>query len=256
MRKPLLAPCLLICVASRLIAGDDTSPPAPVPIATDRPAVTDSSVVVPQGSLQFENGLTYTSSTGQQVLDAPETLLRLGVAPTTELRFTAPDYYGQIGSASGFGDLSLGVKQQLIATKTGFDASLVLTVSLPTGGQDYSSHGYDPSIQLPWSKSLSTNWTAAGMFSVYWPTQGTHRNVTGQATFLFDRQLTKACDAFIEYVGGFPEYGSPSHLLHIGTAYKLTPRQQIDLHAGIGLSAAAPSYYIGAGYSFRLPAFR
>jgi hypothetical protein len=28
------------------------------------------------------------------------------------------------------------------------------------------------------------NWTAAGMFSVYWPTQGRTRNVTGESAAL------------------------------------------------------------------------
>jgi hypothetical protein len=37
-------------------------------IATDRPAVTNSSVVVPAGSLQVENGFLETSSPGQSVL--------------------------------------------------------------------------------------------------------------------------------------------------------------------------------------------
>jgi hypothetical protein len=50
MRNPLLIAGLLISLASRLTAGDDTSTPAPAPIGTDRPAVTDSSIVVPQGS--------------------------------------------------------------------------------------------------------------------------------------------------------------------------------------------------------------
>jgi hypothetical protein len=47
-----------------------TSVGAAEPIATDRPAVTDSSVVVPAGSLQVENGFLETSSQGQSVLDA------------------------------------------------------------------------------------------------------------------------------------------------------------------------------------------
>jgi hypothetical protein len=63
------------------------------PITTDRPAVTDSSLVVPAGSLQLENGFLETRSQGQSVLDGPETLLRFGVTARTELRFTAPDYF-------------------------------------------------------------------------------------------------------------------------------------------------------------------
>jgi hypothetical protein len=57
------------------------------------------------------------------------------------------------------------------------------------------------------------------MFSTYWPTQGDRRNVTGQATLLFDRQLTRPWDAFVEYAGSFPERGAPQHILPFRTAY-------------------------------------
>jgi len=243
---------LVVLIASRPANGnDDTSSP----IATDRPAVTDSSVVVPPGSLQFENGFADTVSQGQQTFDGPETLLRFGVGPKTELRLNVPDYFGQVGANSGFGDLAIGVKQQL-GPSAGFDVSLVLSLSLPSGASAISSHGYDPSAQLPWSRSLSPNWTAAGMLSVYWPTEGSRRNVTGETTFLMDRQLTKTWDAFVEYAGDFPQEGGPRHLLHVGTAYKPTPHQQIDLHVGVGLSAAAVDHFVGVGYSFRLQAVR
>jgi hypothetical protein len=253
MLRLILVASMLFAIASRPAAGDD---PAAAPIATDRPAVTDSSVVVPFGSLQAENGFTETVSQGQQTFDGPETLLRFGVASTTELRLTAPDYFGQPGMSSGFGDLVVGVKQQLGTMTAGFDVSLVVSLSLPTGARAISSHGYDPFVQLPWSHSVSTNWTAAGMFSVYFPTEQGRRNVTGETTFLMDRQLTKPWDAFVEYVGDFPEQGGPRHLLHFGTAYKPTPHQQLDLHVGFGLSSAAVDHFIGVGYSFRLQTFR
>jgi hypothetical protein len=54
------------------------------------------------------------------------------------------------------------------------------------------------------------------MFSVYWPAQGRTRNVTGESTFLVDRQLTKPWDAFVEYAGDFPENGGTRHLLTSG----------------------------------------
>jgi Putative MetA-pathway of phenol degradation len=111
-------------------------------------------------------------------------------------------------------------------------------------------------VQLPWSRSLSANWTVAGMLSVYFPSEGNRRNVTGETTFLIDRQLTKVWDAFAEYAGDFPEEGGPRHLTHFGTAYKVTPRNQIDLHVGVGLSAAAVDHFIGVGYSFRFQAMR
>jgi len=212
-------------------------------------------VVVPLGVLVAENGFTETESQGQNTFDIPETLLRLGVASKTELRLTVPDYFSPTGRSSGFGDVAIGVKQQLGPTPGGFDVSLILTLSLPTGAHAISSHGYDPSAQLPWSRALSKNWTAAGMVSVYWPAEQGRRDATGETTFLLDRQLTSRWDAFTEYAGDFPERGGPRHLLHFGTAYKLTPQQQLDLHVGVGLSAAAVDHFVGVGYSFRLQLF-
>lgn len=249
--RALLAAGVFGLVVARYAAGDGSTPS---PIATERPAVTDSSVVVPLGSLQFENGFADTASQGQTTFDFPETLLRLGVAPKTELRLVAPDFFDQSGGPSGFGDVAIGMKQQL-GPAAGFDVSLVLSLSFPTGAHAFSSHGHDPSVQLPWSRALSKNWTAAGMFSVYGLTEDGRRNVTGETTFLFDRQLTPRCDAFAEYAGDFPHQGRPRHLLHFGTAYKPAPAQQLDFHVGVGLSSATVDHFIGIGYSFRLQAF-
>jgi hypothetical protein len=82
-----------------------------VPIATDRPAVTNSSVVVPAGSLQGENGFLETGSQGQSVLDGTESLVRFGVAKRAELRLMVPDYFYNLNtgdrSGSGFGDFAV-----------------------------------------------------------------------------------------------------------------------------------------------------
>jgi len=252
MVRLILVACMLVVIGSGHAAGSDV-PSAP--IATDRPAGTASSVAVPRGSFQAENGFTETVSQGQRTFDGPETLLRFGVVSKTELRLTAPNYFGQVemGSGTGFGDLAIGVKRQL-GPASGFDVSLILSLSLPTGARPISSHGYDPSVQMPWSRALSPNWTAAGMLAMYWPTQEGHRNVTGGTTFLMDRQFRKRWDAFAEYAGDFPERGGSRHLVHLGAAWKPTPRQQFDVHVGVGLSSAALDQLIGVGYSFRLQA--
>ena len=248
-RRILTALLAFVLAGMAPLRGQDRSPStdAAGPIATDRPAVTNSSVVVSAGSLQMENGFLETSSQGQSVLDGPESLVRLGIAKRTELRFTVPDYFHNLssGGGSGFGDFAFGVKEQLGPTPAKFDVSAILFLSFPTGANGVSSGGYDPGLQVPWSRALSTNWTAAGMFSLYWPTQGRTRNVT-EATFLLDRQLTKPWDAFVEYAGDFSEVGGPRHLLHFGTALKITEQQQIDFHAGAGLSSAAADHFLGS----------
>ena len=210
--------------------------------------------MVPADTLQGENGFAVTTSQGQNTFDGPKSLFRFGVASKTELRLITPDYFGV--AVSGLGDLAIGMKQQLGPAPGGFDVSVVLATSLPTGAHTISSHGYDPFVQIPWSRALSANWTAAGMLSVYSPTQAGQHNVTGETTFLFDRTLTKTWDAFVAYAGDFPERGGPRHLLHFGTAFRVTSNQQIDFHAGVGLSSATADHFIAAGYSFRVRVFR
>ena len=87
--------------------------------------------------------------------------------------------------------------------------------------------------------------------SLYVPTQNGSHVVVGESTFLLDRQLTGPWDAFVEYEGDFPQAGAPRHLLHFGTAYRIGPKQQIDFHAGFGLTNRSPSYFFGLGYSVR-----
>src|SRR5271155_4577268 len=111
-RIPTVLLAFILASMVPLLRGQDQPPSvdATGPIATDRPAVTNSSVVVPAGSLQVENGFLETSSKGQSVVDGPESLVRFGIAKETELRFTVPDYFYSLnaGPGSGFGDFALG----------------------------------------------------------------------------------------------------------------------------------------------------
>ncbi len=70
------------------------------------------------GSLQSENGLTWSAAHRTQTVDLSETLVRLGILRKTEARLTVPNFsstsFGKPESGkpeSGFGDFSLGLKQ-------------------------------------------------------------------------------------------------------------------------------------------------
>jgi len=249
----------LAFVTCALLAGaglrGQTAPDSETYISTDRPSVANSSVVVPRGDFQVENGLLVTDTQRQTILDLPESDWRFGLLDKTELRLSVPDYfYGISGPGvgpSGFGDMAVGVKQQLGPTPGNFNLSAIVFVSFPTGTRNISSGGYDPGLQLPWSRQLSANWTAGGQVAFYWPTERT-RNFTGETTFFLDRQLTKPWDAFVEYAGDFPHRGGSRQILHFGSSYKLSPRQQIDFQIAAGLSPAAPHMFVGVGYSFLL----
>ena len=66
-------------------------------IVTDRPDITESSIVVPPVTLQVENSLTWTRDHERRTLDLSESLLRLGVWSHTEFRIELPNYVGGLG---------------------------------------------------------------------------------------------------------------------------------------------------------------
>jgi hypothetical protein len=246
----------LLLAAVTVVAYGQSQPPATDPeIVTDRPDITESAIVVPKGSLQFENGLTQTSDHGQITLDLSETLVRFGVLDRTELRVVVPNYIaGLTGptSSSGFGDVAVGVKQQLGPQLGDVDLSVIIAISLPTGADRITSHGFDPFIKFPWSKDLREGWSFGGMESLFWYTQDRRRNLTGESTLYIEKQITKRWDAFAEYGGDFAQRGGSREVGHFGTAYKVTPKNQVDFHFGFGLSHATPGRFFAVGYSFRI----
>jgi Putative MetA-pathway of phenol degradation len=234
-----------------MVCAQSTADSEPV-ISTDRPSVANSPFVVPQSAFQAENGMLFSNSQGQNTFDLPETEIRFGLLSKTELRLAVPDYYHDFsntpGAVSGFGDIAPGIKQQL-GPLNGFNLSAIFFLSMPSGANGISNHGYDPGLQFPWSRQVSTNWTAGGQVAFYSPTEAGKDTFTGETTFYADRQLTKPWDAFVEYAGDFPVRGGSRQILHFGTSYKLASRHQIDFHVGVGLSSAAPTAF-GFGYSF------
>lgn len=228
--------------------------PEPGDIVTDRPDVTESSVVIPKGSVQFENGITLTQDHGDESLDFTETLVRVGISSRTELRLTAPEYLvnaSAIAGPSGLSDFSLGVKQQLGPLRGGFDLALIAAVSFPIGANSVSSHGFDPFVKLPWSKELGRGWSIGGMQSFFWNTQSNRRNPLWETTLVVDKEITEPLSVFVEYAGDFPRIGGSRQIAHLGAAYKLAPTQQLDCHIGFGLSSGAPQRFFAVGYSLR-----
>ena len=106
---------LLLAILIEISYSQQLPDPDNSVIVTDRPDVTESSIVIPKGSLQLENGVTWTSNHGSQTFDLSESLVRFGVSTRTEIRIVAPNYNRGLSGlyATGFGDIALGMKQQL-----------------------------------------------------------------------------------------------------------------------------------------------
>jgi hypothetical protein len=245
---------LFISVLGASAALADQCPQTTSPIATDRPSVTDSSLVVPQGSFQSENGADFGQRNGGHEFDGSNSELRWGIAPCLEVLIDLPNYFAAIDGPlnSGFTDLTPAVKWQISPDPGKFDLSAMVGAGLPTGTKAIAGPGVQPYVQFPWSLDLGGGWSVSGMLTNFVEPANPTNKLTAQTTFVLERAIAEKAFLFIEYVGDYNVHGGPSYLLNSGAGYQITPTQQIDFHLGLGLNDNAPAYIFGIGYSFRI----
>jgi hypothetical protein len=243
----------LLVYHSTFTAKADSCPGIGDEIATDRPDVTNSSVVVPAGSLQIENGVNFSMRAGDRFVDGTNTRLRAGIANCLEFLIDMPTYFANVRSSekSGFSDVAPALKWQISPIPGKVDISAVFGMALPTGSADIAGRGPQPYLQFPWSWELRSGWGLSGMFTEFLrPSDPTGKRIT-EATFVIEKKVTERASLFVEYVGDYPQNGSPSQLLNSGGVYRLSPNQQLDFHVALGLNHNAPGYIVGVGYSVR-----
>ena len=104
-------------------------------IEVDRPDVTNSSVVVPEGSLQIENGVDLTQQGDAKLVDGPNTRVRFGLGGCNELLVDLPNYTYSLnpGSPSGFSDISPALKHQIGPLPGDIDLAATIGIAVPTG---------------------------------------------------------------------------------------------------------------------------
>jgi hypothetical protein len=244
---------MLLVYHSTIAAKADSCPGIGDEISTDRPDVTNSSVVVPAGSLQIENGVNFSMRAGDRFVDGTNTRLRAGIANCLEFLVDTPTYFANVRNPekSGFSDVAPALKWQISPIPGKVDLSAVFGVAFPTGSAGIAGRGAQPYLQFPWSWELRSGWGLSGMFTEFFrPSDPTSKRIT-EATFVIEKKMTERASLFVEYVGDYPENGGPAQLLNSGGVYRLTPNQQLDFHVALGLNHNAPSYIVGVGYSVR-----
>lgn len=222
-------------------------------IDTDRPDTTNSSEVVPRGSLQLENGVNIADWSDGTRLDGTNSRLRLGVADCAEILVDIPDYSFSPRDAGtrGFNGIAPAAKLELQGLPEGLQASVVVGTGLPTGASSNGGDTTRPYLQIPWSQEIGDGFGIHGMLTETW-IPGQRSDSLFEETLSLEREFGESLDAFIEYVGDYPQHQTASQILNFGGAWRFTRLQQVDFHAGFGFTSAAPRSYLGLGYSLRV----
>lgn len=249
IRLLLLALALAVWQAPAAMAERCTASPE---IETDRPDVTNSSLVVPFGSLQNENGIDFASARSAQTLTGTNSRLRLGVADCLEVLVDLPAYTALLGGSADWGlsNVTPGIKWQISPLPGKVDLSAVAGIGLPVGASIISGPGVQPYLQAPWSVEITEHWSLTGMVTAFFRPSTPEELVATQYTFAIDREVGENGFLFTEFVAD----RSPSldsRMINSGAGYKITPTKQIDFHVAVGISPDAPAFIVGIGYSMR-----
>jgi hypothetical protein len=234
---------LAIAVAAAPAIGDD--------LVADRPGFGESANVVARRNLQVEAGATFTLvSRDAHFFDAPRALVRYGIGGSLELRADAPDWVTGRGlgqPVSGWGDLDLGLKWH--ASLAANDLTLRGTLTLPAGEAGLTDERADPSGAVAWSRALSGPWSIGATVGA--------RHYRAYDTGLVAPSVSLAhslgphAATFVEYGGSFATRSRPLHQVDNGYTWDPRPDTQLDVSFGIGLSPAAPAFFVGLGVSRR-----
>lgn len=239
-----LIPLLLLLILALPVAAQDT-------IATDRPDFTESTSTVPHRSLQAEFGYSRATVGDDFVETAGEGLLRFGLRSRLELRMGLPSRVNVDGLDAGLADMSVGVKWNAGQFGEGGLFTLVGTVTLPTGADDFSAGQAEPTFAAVASLPVTDRIGLAAQTGLHFFKSEDAWDSSIMATAVLGLSV-------VEKVGAFAGIrmdtlaGADAQLQsQVGLTYLFSPLFQIDVHGGVGLSDTAPDHFFGFGLAYR-----
>lgn len=250
----LLAICLPACFPCSLQAQA---------LEADRPDQTETPAIVPRKHFQFEMGFIYEEDKQvdlmQQSFTYPTLLAKYGVNKNFELRLiiehsgTSVKNQGNKTKIRGLAPLQIGLKAKLLEEKGIVpQTSLIMHVALPgVASQGLRSNYVAPNFRLVMQHTLSENISLSYNLGAEW--DGVSPASTGIYTLTSGFKLSEKWGTYIELYGFLPEQSVASHSFDGGICFYPRPNIMLDISAGFGINEYAPDYFVGCGFSLRLP---
>ena len=226
---------------------------APAPIETDRPDFIESSVVVPRGYWQLENGALYARRAGLGAFRGSESLLRVSINDRWEWRVGLPSVEWEHGPGAGatwHGDAYAGAKFQ-VGPVGAWDIAVIPGTSVPVGSDGRSTGTFDPELKVTWARELGAGIGFSGMLDTSWPGDNGTRTSNFEPALSLAREVAPRLRLFIEWVGSYGNGETSGHLAHAGLAWRVTDHVQLDTHAARRIAGDFPDTFVAFGVSFR-----
>jgi hypothetical protein len=217
-------------------------------LETDRPDQTECPFIVKKGYFQAEIGFNRSAEGGDVRYLSPTSLLKIGVHPFVELRYTLLQEPG-----IGFSTESFGLKAHLFNEK-GFlpRSALIVHYHLNQDRRDQSElnplpHSIGETI-LTFQNSLGGDWGVGYNFGAEYHSDG---SVEGIYRIAPNVNIGKRGYAYAEVFGRFPQTQFTDNWVDGGLAYYLSDEIKADVSLGKSL-LLGDSWYVAIGISFRM----
>jgi len=240
--------------------------------APDRPGRTIPTTIVPEGSVAFEAGFSWSRAEftpraperfqsevpiyRHDIWLLPAGLMRVGLGEGFELRLSSshtrwlweydPDYFDGDnvddpwleGSDPGVAPLHVAIKSALLTGRGWIpNATMVAGLSVPlTGTPAYQVTYLAPDFALAFSHTLSPSLTLGYHVGVRW--DGEIVNPIGYYAASFGVAVSEDLSVFVEAFGDLPGYAPPQHAVDAGIAWNAVGDLTFD--AAFGLGATDP----------------
>lgn len=217
-------------------------------IETDRPDQTESPFLVKKGYFQAEIGFNRAVDGGNSQYLLPTSLLKIGIHPLVELRYTflqEPIY--------GFSTESFGFKTHLMKESGVFPRmAMIVQYHLKQDHRDQSElndvpHSIGEGI-LTFQNSLGGPWGVGYNLGAEFHSDGV---VEGIYRIAPNVNIGKKGYAYAEVFGRFPQTNFTDTWIDGGLAYYLSDHVKADVSLGKSIQQR-DSWYVAMGISFRM----
>jgi hypothetical protein len=202
-------------------------------------------------------GVSFQKS--QYTTDFPESLIRIGITKRFEGRFQASNASYQLGQAPGVKlqteDTGVSTKILLGGPNPMAPKTAILNLSLPTGGLQYTSGSYDPSLTLLWAQNLAHGWNISEVAQGTLTTLEGARRPTWEPSISVSYPFSDRLSAYLEYAPSLLQDSSLVYIFDGGLLLLRNKTRQFDMHVGYQADSSGIHTLIGFGYSVRYDSF-
>lgn len=245
--KKIITTSLFIIMGVQISLAQSFSP--------DRPGIGNGSYITPKNMLGVEAGIQYLTVDNFSQVDFGQLLFRYGIADKLELRaslnsfsYQEYDIFGNEYSTSGFQDMAIGAKYNLLnSTDNKFNLSALAELSLPVGEVPFTSDEFRTGLGLLADYSITDNFALSSNLNYSFETETQPDGLLFTLTPGFKLPGNENIGIYAGYAGYF--YGNEynEYWYEGGLTFGLENGSQLDLN--FGYMKDSELIFIGVGFA-------